>query len=325
LMVAGLLASASVAVRWFALRSILILPFDRIVLPTGAVASALFVVSIAWAFRGPRIGLAGAALAGFVLGVLLATGTRTTLILMVAPLAMALAFGRSAWRRTLLTCTLVVAATFVTTSAITYTLEVAAAGSPTPGTAAAGSPIPGTAPLIPQPQVITNRIGSLVDLVRDPSSQGSFRERLSQTRVAAEAFLAHPLFGVGPGKDIAWVDDSGGTQQGYYLDTPLMFEAKFGLAGLAVVLSWAGCALVSLRRLVRRDGWTSGTLALLGYGALFAAGSTLGPPMDDKGASFALAFVLALATGGANVNGVWKRRHLPSRRLTGSEHGALVR
>jgi len=101
LIVAGLLASASFAVEWFARRSILLLPFDRLVLPTGQVASALFIVSVAWAFRGPRIGWAGATLAGFLLGVFLATGTRTTLILVVAPLVIAAALGRSAWRRTL--------------------------------------------------------------------------------------------------------------------------------------------------------------------------------------------------------------------------------
>jgi O-Antigen ligase len=308
LMVAGLLASVSVAVRWFALRSILVLPFDRIVFPTGAVANALFVVSVAWAFRGPRIGWAGTAVAGFLLGVVLATGTRTALLVVVAPLAIAAALGRPAWRRMFVASGLIILVTFATTSVIFYSLEAAAVGSPIPGTSAAGSPIPGTAPLSPQPQVITSRLGSLVDLVRDPSSQGSFRERLSQTRAAAAALLAHPLFGVGPGKDIVWVDDGGGTQQGYYLDTPLMFEAKFGFAGLAVFLLWAGCAVVSLRRLVCRDGWTPGALALLGYGALFAVGSALGPPMDDKGASFALAFVLALATGGTNVNGAWKRR-----------------
>ena len=285
LIVAGLLASASFAVEWFARRSILLLPFDRLVLPTGQVASALFIVSVAWAFRGPRIGWAGATLAGFLLGVFLATETRTTLILVVAPLVIAAALGRSAWRRTLVAGGLVIVATFATTSAITYSLKAAAAGSP----------IPGTAPLTPEPQMITNLIGSVIDLVRDPGSQGSFRERLTQTRVAAEALLADPLFGLGPGKEIAWIDDTGRHQQSYYLDTPLMFVAKFGLAGFAVYLSWAACAIASLRRLVRRAGWTPGTLALLGYGAVFAVASALGPPMDDKGASFALAFVLALA------------------------------
>ena len=73
LMVAGLLASVSFAVEWFARRSILVLPFDRLVLPSGQVASALFIVGVAWACRGPLIGWVGAALAGFLLGVFLAS------------------------------------------------------------------------------------------------------------------------------------------------------------------------------------------------------------------------------------------------------------
>jgi O-antigen ligase len=291
LTVAGLLASASFAVEWFARRSILVLPFDRIVLPTGQVASALFVVSVAWALRGRRFGWAGAAFAGLLLGVFLSTGTRTTLILVVAPLAMAAALGRPSWRRSLVAGGLVAVATFATFTAITISIE-------------AGTAVPGAAAPTPPPQVIENRILSVGDLVRDPGSQGSFRERLSQTRAAADAFVARPLFGIGPGAEIAWVDDGGRAQQSYYLDTPLMFEAKFGLVGLAVLLVWAGCALVSLRRLVRRRGWTTGTLALLGYGALFAASSALGPPMADKGASFALAFVLALAIGAVGPSNI---------------------
>ena len=302
LTVAGLLASASFAVEWFARRSILVLPFDRIVLPTGQVASALFVVSVAWALRGRRFGWAGAAFAGLLLGVFLSTGTRTTLILVAAPLAMAAALGRPSWRRSLAAGGLVAVATFATFMAITISIEAATA---VPGASAAVSgPVSGAAAPTPPPQVIENRILSVGDLLRDPGSQGSFRERLSQTRVAADAFLARPLFGIGPGAEIAWVDDGGRAQQSYYLDTPLMFEAKFGLVGLAVLLAWAGCALVSLRRLVRRRGWTTGTLALLGYGALFAASSALGPPMDDKGASFALAFVLALAIGAVGPSNV---------------------
>lgn len=153
----------------------------------------------------------------------------------------------------------------------------------------------------PHPELIGDRLGSIADLLRDPTSQQSVQERLSQTRVAVEALLAHPVFGLGPGTNIAWVDSSGRNQAGYYLDTPIMFEAKFGFLGFAVLAAWAGCAVASLRRLVHVAGWTPETLALFGYGTLFAAASFLGPPMDDKGASFALVFILALATGAASA------------------------
>ncbi len=277
-MVAGLLASVSFAVEWFARRSILALPFDRLVLPSGQVASALFIVGVAWACRGPSIGWVGAALAGFSCWASSSpTGTRTAAAILLVgaehpqwpwPSAGLPGAGRLRlphWSSSRRSAPLARSASRSRRSRRARRRARPLRQSPAlnrrrdrrsrrrlgPST---GSTVPATPLPTARPQVIGERIGSLGDLFRDPGSQGSFRERLAQTRVAWEAFLAHPLVGVGPGKEIAWFDHAGSARQSYYLNTPLAFAAKFGLVGIVVLLSWAWCACASLRRLVRRAG-----------------------------------------------------------------------
>lgn len=319
MMLAAGLAAVSFSIHWMERRGIADLGIDPLVLPSAQLAYAGFAVAVAFALRSPR-SVPWAVGAGLILGALLITGARTTLLLLAVPAILAVVVGRSNWRRTGLAIGVIAATTglvFVSTitalsiqSPVPSPAPPGSSGSPpltatpstatTPGATSPGggtgsSPPPVKPPATPRPDLIGERLGSVGTILVNPASAQSLTERIAQTQAAFVVFAADPLLGSGPGKLYRWIDSSGVTVDSYTLDTPLMVAAEFGLLGITVCIGLVATFAWFIRRTRRTGAGGPEHLSVVGLATTFGLTGFLGPPMDDKGAAYALALVLTIA------------------------------
>lgn len=289
LVLAGLLGGLAWAVEWLGRRQILELPVEGLVFPSGQLPGMLYLFAMATALTAGRRGAAWVTLAGVILGLFLLTGTRSSLLLLVGPLAMAALAGRARIRSSLRpfvshgVVAVAVVLVFQLALALPVLLGIGLTAEPGSPAATFG------------PSVLGDRFGSLPVLVSNPASDPSINERVAQYEAAWALFVSSPIVGVGPGHSIDWVDVSGYPQTGFTADTPLVMPAKFGLLGILVFLGAAVAYGSTVRTAWRRDRRSVITLALVGYGAWTIVGLPLGFPIEDKGTSLALMLLLALA------------------------------
>lgn len=296
LVVAGILGGFSWAFEWLNRRHIVELPLARLVFPSGQLPSLLYMFALATALTAHRRRAAWATLAGVILGLFLLTGTRSSLLLVVGPLAMAALLGSSRIRSSLLTLLShgIVAVTLVLAFQLALALPaILGPGQPTPEPGSPESPLP-SMPLPSIPSVLGDRFGSLPGVIGNPSLDASFNARVAQYRAAWSLFVASPIVGVGPGHQIVWVYTSGQPRTGFTADTPLVMPAKFGLLGILVFLGVAVAYGLTVHTAGRRDRRSVITLTLVGYGVLTIVGLPLGFVIEDKGASLSLMLLLAL-------------------------------
>lgn len=292
LLVAGLLGGLSLATEWLGRRDILELPFARIAFPSGQLPGMLYLFAMATSFTSGRGSARWPVLAGAILGLFLLTGTRSSLLLLVGTLAMALLAARARIPSTVRIFLLhgVVAVAVVVAFQVALALPVVMrVGQPTPEPGSSGA----TATLTPS--VLGDRFGSIFTLVGNPSSDGSIKERVAQYRAAWALFVSSPIVGVGPGHSIKWIDVSGYPRTGFTADTPLVMPAKFGLLGILVFLGPVLAYGSTVRASLRRDRRSAITLTLVGYGVWTLVSLGLGFPIEDKGVSLALILLLSLA------------------------------
>jgi O-antigen ligase/polysaccharide polymerase Wzy-like membrane protein len=288
LVVAGLLGGISWAVEWLNRRDILDLPFARLVFPSGQLPGMLYLFAMATALTAGRRAGMWIVLAGVTLGLFLVTGTRSSLLLLIPPLAMAILAGRARIRSSMRTFVLhgLVAAAVV----LVFQLAVAL-----PAVLGLGRTVGEPGSSSPGPNVLGDRFGSMPGLLGSPTTDGSFKERVAQYEAAWKLFVSSPIVGVGPGHSIDWVDVSGNPRTGFTADTPLVMPAKFGLVGILVFVGAAVAYGSSVRAALRRDRRSAITLTFVGFGVLLIVTLPLGFLIEDKGASLALMLLLALA------------------------------
>jgi O-antigen ligase len=290
LVVLGLFGGISWAVEWVDRRQIADLPLDRLLFPSAFVPATLYVFASASAFVARRRWLFWVATASVSLAFFLMTGTRSSLLMLSAPLGMAVFVGWRHWRSS----AAVLLAHLAIAAAIVLAFQVALTSVPATARPDAGSPgqsVPGS----PSADPLTGRLGTIPDLVESPASDPSMRERVAQYRAAWALFAGSPFIGVGPGHPIVWTDVSGNVQSGWTADTPLVVAAKFGFAGIAVFIAFAISYWAILRTAVVRNRGAAVTLALIGYGVWLILSLPLGFLIEDKGASLGLILLLALA------------------------------
>jgi hypothetical protein len=301
LVLAGVLGGMSWAVEWLSRRHILDLPIARIVFPSGQLPGMLYLFAMATALKGGPRRAAWVSLAGAMLGLFLLTGTRSSLLLLAGPLAMAALAGRahlgssirSIAAHAAIAVTLVLA--FQLALSLPVLLGIGRTGHPV-SSAAPGSSgeAAGSEPEASfDPSFLRDRFWSLGNVTSD----GSFQERLAQYRAAWLLFASSPLVGVGPGHSIDWVDISGYPRRGFTADTPLVMPAKFGLLGIFVFSGAAFSYALTVRAALRRDRRSAITMTVIGYGVWTIITLPLGFLVEDKGASLALMLLLALAFG----------------------------
>jgi hypothetical protein len=322
--VAGGLAAVSFSIYWLQHRHIVELGIDPLVLPSAQLAYAGFAVAVAYAFRSSRA-VPWAVTGGLILGALLITGTRTTFLLLAIPALLAVIVGRSHWKQT----GMVIAIGGITTVAV-FVVTIFALSNPIPpsgptvptssagnspaaaspagtfGSSSGGSAGPAAPQVTARPDLIGEHLGSVGTILVDPGSGQSLTERIAQTRTALVAFVADPLLGSGPGSIYTWTNSSGRIVQVSGLDTPFMIAAEFGLLGIVICLGLVGVFLWFIRLMGRTTGRSPERLSMVGLATSFGLTGLLGPPMDDKGAAYALALVLTIAL---TVVGAGKRDH----------------
>jgi O-antigen ligase/polysaccharide polymerase Wzy-like membrane protein len=140
-------------------------------------------------------------------------------------------------------------------------------------------------------QKTTTRLATVVSAVAHPGSDQTVAERRRQTHEAMKWFETAPVMGVGPGHTITPASGSG-EANGYFVDSPAGFLAKFGLAGLFGLTVFLSLLGRFLKRAKARA--TPAGLALIAFLATTIVWSVLGTPFDDKGTALALGLLLAL-------------------------------
>jgi O-antigen ligase len=145
---------------------------------------------------------------------------------------------------------------------------------------------------------LSSRYTSVTLLLGDPTLDPSYSSRLLQTQLAWQQFVYNPLFGAGPGYSFFIANSlSGDARFTIGLDSPAATLSEFGLMGVVMLAA----LLISYAALVRRlsnstEGDPTAQIVLRSVGLmavlwLFAFGS----PINDKGLSFALCCITALA------------------------------
>lgn len=285
----GLLGGLSWSVEWLDRRNIIDLPIARLLFPSAHVPAMLYIFAAASALAAGRRRTMWTLLAGVTLALFLITGTRSSFLLLTAPLGMGILLGwaRSRSSAVILASHSLIAASLVVLFQLAVTLPVGQPPGPDPSsTDPASTSAPGA---------LGERFGSIPDLVERPGSDPSIRERVEQYRSAWSLFASSPLIGVGPGHSIEWTNVSGQLEGGFVADTPLVMPAKFGIVGLAVFVAVGAAYWRIVRAAISRRRSSAVTLALAGYGIWVVVTLPLGFFVEDKGASLGLILLFGLA------------------------------
>jgi O-antigen ligase len=270
LVVAGLVATASFSTHWLEQRHIARLPFSQFALSSFFFPAALFAFAVASALHARVRRIRWLLLAALVFALLVVTGTRSTLILAVAPVVAAFAARRQLSTRFIRLVLLAPAAVLVIAVAVVSVVQVTHAST----------------------SIISKRITILKET--GTSSDASYKDRQAVTQAARDVFYAHPYFGSGPGTYFSWQVTNGEHRSDFIIDSPLDFPAKFGLVGLAVVLFLVLEYGSFMKAAFRFDHPRPETLALAAFAALAVLDSFLTNPLEDKGFTLGLVLLLAL-------------------------------
>jgi O-antigen ligase len=295
LIAAGMVATLSFAIAWLERRDIADLPIARLAFPSLFLPGALFSYSLSAVLNTGQRRAPWLAAAAAVFALLLATGTRATLVLLAAPLGVLIGSRRHFAVRSL---------RLVFLAPVSLAMILLIAYSVIQFTNAST-------------EIVEKRI-SVFQATGDRAADSSYSERIEQTNAAWSVFKKNVLFGAGPGTHFEWRTTNGEERSSFVLDTPVTFPAKFGIVGLGAIAALILGSASFLRSAFRFHHPRIETLALVGYTGVAIAGSVLTPPFEDKGFSLGLILLLAL---------VLRTSHVPesgrvSRAGIGRDYGA---
>jgi O-antigen ligase len=209
--------------------------------------------------------------AATILALMLVTGTRANLALLVGPIAMVFAHGRRSRRAIRL-----VGATFVCAIGLVALVFLTLQSGFVDATR------------------LTGRVDALIRLGSDLTTDESYIERAAQANVAISVFTASPVAGIGLGSRFEWTSPLGQFYSTYNLDTGLALLAKFGVFGVGLLMMATGAVIGFYRRLRNRLPerlW----LSFVGFAAIIIAVLPLTNPFEDKGFPLAAAILAAWA------------------------------
>ena len=232
---AGLIAAAAFATYWVDQRHIANLPFSRFALSSFLFPAALVAYAVATALQARRHRGRWVFLAVFGFALLIVTGTRSTLILALAPIVVVFAARRERAARF---------GRLALVGPVALVLMLAAAYGVLTVTHASHT-------------VIGNRLTILKH--SGTSSDASYADRQAQAHVAGKVFSAHPVFGAGPGTYFNWGTTNGEQRSAFIIDTRSIFLQSMAssASGWSPFFSWptvhfssprSGSAIRDLRR-----------------------------------------------------------------------------
>jgi hypothetical protein len=263
----GLVVSLGVTADWLARRDVSALPFGRIVLSSTVVVALCFAYCLVMAGlpRSP-LRIVSAIAAATIIVMMIISGSRTNLVLLVAFIGVVGAAAASAVSpRRALTLLVATALGLAVMAPVVSELFIADRG------------------------FIQERIeGAVTVLVDDPDGDASFRERSRSYAWTAEAFANHPLLGTGPGFSYPL-----SPRPTFNLDAPGIVPAKFGLVGIAFILAFLASVVVAVRRIRGLYGPLPSYTAARGWFVVLLALIPFGPWLEDKGFAVALSIMFA--------------------------------
>jgi hypothetical protein len=267
---AGGLAALSFAITWIDRRGIGVVPLRHLLLPSPTLAFSLILYALAKAYLAHRRRFVWGALAAVTTTLLIVTGTRSVLVILLAPLSLWCFGGRqtipfSRIARLVVPIALVGAGLLILLSMFGAVRAADAA----------------------------HRLSSVRAAVLAPNADNSYQERAIEGRLALTRFEQHPLVGTGPGFVFEWSTRFGRLKSGLTIDTPLSLLAKFGVFGALLAIAVFG----AVRRVVRASGdgqYGAAGLALCGLLVLWIVSLPFGLPFEDKGCAFSLMLLFAL-------------------------------
>lgn len=319
LIMCGALAALAFALEWLHRRNLSQLGDVNWILPSFGLGVALFSYAVA-SVIGMNAVLRWMPVAAFVMACYVVTGTRTMVVVMGAPVAAVLSGSMQTMRmrlaRVITGAPLFVLLTFLFSLSLaavsgsdlraavarlgTISEAIPPMESAVPAaTLTSAGPLPNATLTSPAPLSIAPTARPTIRKTAVPTptypspAAQSFTERITQSRIALEAFASSPLFGVGLGHEFVWSSVTGRQKRGLSPDTPLAFLAKFGLVGLLVL---ALCGVIAGRLWIRTmamDGWTTERAAVVAFAAVWILHLPLGLPFEDKG--FALGTLLLVS------------------------------
>jgi hypothetical protein len=293
------IGTVAYAMYWIDARSIAVIPFDRLVLPTASLPTALFAISLGASIVDERRRWTWIAVGGIALGIFFFTGSRSALFYLVAFPVLIMVAGRHFIARTT-TATAGMALVAIAFVVFVQSAFAIVPRQPSPTESGSAAPIPEDS-LVPLPTAppALNPDATLIARLRaflaSPSRDPSIRERVEQYQVAWRHFASSPFVGTGLGHPFVWTRVDGTSRRDFTADTPLVLPAKLGILGVA----WLGLFAYAWIRFVRTVrsvvGITAVGLAMTGWAAIALSlgwGSFI---LEDKGFSLALMLLLALA------------------------------
>jgi O-antigen ligase len=275
LVCAGALGTISFSTYWLEQRNIANLPFSSFALSSFFVPAALVAYAMGAALHSNRGRVRWLSLAALAFTLLVVTGTRSTLLLALIPIVVAIGARRYLSARFLRLVVIAPLVLLFITAAAYSVIEVTDAST----------------------SVISERVSILKE--SGTSEDASYRDRQAQADVALDVFSSDPVFGAGPGTYFEWTVSNGGKRSAFLLDTPMVFPAKFGIVGLGVIAFLALSYGSFLRLVFRLNHPSPETLALTAYAVVGIAVCFLTNPLEDKGWVLGLLLLLALVLKGA--------------------------
>ena len=292
---AGAMAAVSFAVVWTQRRHMSDFAIDRLVLPSLILAASLFALGLAFSISDQRHRYRWAAVASLAIGLLVYSGTRSSLVLLVVcPIAL-LASWLSDRRSPLRPRFVAALVPVVVALGIVVATQIQLGGVGLPlgndlGTSDGSGAPPSHGPTTPNLSERYESIGAVLS-GRDVSLQ----ERLFQTRAVWNVFISSPIIGGGLGVAIPWTDPQGvtHTDNAFTADSPILVLAKFGLLGLALIAVAGWATVATLRMLAARGPATRRSwLSVVAFAMVILVMMPFGWQLEDKGTALAITLVL---------------------------------
>lgn len=275
LLLAGGLGGVSFMLIWIARRGLAVPLVERLTFPSFLLATAAFCYAVACAFFADRNRVPWLIAAAGLFSALMVTATRSTLILLIAPLLAPIVSGRRLRNvsRAMIYAPILVFAAVVMSYALLSVLNL-------------------------DVDAAVNRLSTVTRMLSSPTLDASGEERVAQTSAAWRVFEEHPVGGMGLGHEFVWTPRGSLTaKRGFGIDTSVAYLAKFGLLGLIGGIPFVVIAIITCVRRYPGEDTSASRVAAILYFAVVLVLSLLGPPFEDKGFDLALIIILAMRLG----------------------------